>query len=171
MKIGANPRGMIGRVGLLSALCCCLLVADRGFALVFDQGTRKSNARLPRAYTGRIDGDVWIIGNSRAIKSFDLPQIERRLQVRVENLGVNGIRPALQEAFVIDSLQLNPAPRLVIIEISYLKSEWDDSLAAEFLPYAEYGDSTRSLLNDRLPKQMMAADIFNLRRFGGQLFL
>jgi len=170
MKLGNYPKSFGRRLGLLVAIASLFFVGDRCFAWLCDQATKTSQARLPKAYTGRMNCDVVILGNSRAIKSFDLPQLEQKLSVTVANLGVNGMRPALLNAVALDFLAANAKPKFCFIEVSYLKNDWDDALAAEFIPYASYGKHTNELLWERLPKHMIADQIFHLRRFGGQQF-
>ncbi len=54
-----------------------------------DRALAQSLAAVPLAYTGRLNQDIWIAGNSRAIKSINAKQISNSTDSTAINLGVN----------------------------------------------------------------------------------
>ena len=164
------PKTVFGRTVLLLTMLLVFFVGDRVLSYGLGQVTAGSKARLARAYTGRFDADVVVLGNSRAIKSFGFKPFEE-VGMTCLNLGVNGIRPGMFEALANDCFDANGVPKRVLIEVSYLKNAWDDSLASEFFPYAHLGVQTERILAERLPKRAVATQLFNAHRYGGQQFI
>lgn len=170
MKSLSKSKSWKSRVALIACLLVVFFAGDRIFGAVLEQGTRMSKARLPKAYTGRLKGDAWILGNSRGAKSFELQLLGKANGVAPINLSLNGLRPSMLHALANDSLDLNTPPKLVWIEVSYLKTVWNEASAGEFLPYVSHGESTQAVLSQKLPKQTTAAKLFQLRKFGGQQY-
>ncbi len=61
-------------------------------------------------------------------------------------------------------------PKRLVLEVSYLKNEWDDSQALEFMPFMDKGQAIYEILNERLPREATAAKLFHLRKYGGEVF-
>lgn len=164
------PRSPAAALLSVAALAAMFLAGDRLLAWAAATAVANSPAPLAKAYAGGLDQEVWIAGNSRAIHSFDADLLAKATGKRVVNLGVNGLRPALAHAVLLDAIDKNGPPEVLILEVSYLKNPFDTSRAADFLLFADRGTHLARLLADRLPKQMCAARIFQLRRYGGELF-
>lgn len=79
----------------------------------------RSGFRFARLYGDRrMAADVVVLGNSRAVNSFYVPELEKRTGLRWLNLGYNGIGPRLVEALLLDYLDRHEKPRLVVLEMS-----------------------------------------------------
>ena len=170
MRLGkhhATRKSIVVRIAILLAV---FFVGDRLLAWSADRVLMSSQSRLSKAYSANLDYEIWIAGNSRAKKSIDSRLMSSESNRPTINLGINGIRPAMLHAMLEDAIELNRKPDVIVIEISYLKNEWDDSQAADFLPFTKHGTATADLLSRRLPKEMNAAKIFHLRGYGGQQF-
>lgn len=154
----------------LVAIFVCFFAGDRIISRQFRYLIEKSNFPLARVYTGREDSQMLVVGNSRALKSISIENMERDLTKTCANLGVNGLRAEMLHAMLRDHAKLNGHPEKLILEVSYLKNQWDDAAGAEFLVWSQFGLHTQSVLRARLPKQIIASQIANLRMYGSQQF-
>ena len=170
MKPYRSPRTAKAITLQIVAIMTAFFAGDRLLSLVADFAMSRSKAGLSMAYHSKLDHPIWILGNSRAIKSFQSGVLSEQTGREAINLGTNGIRPPMLHAMLADIIELNEAPEIVLIEISYLKNGWDDSQGAEFLPFVQRGGRTGELLRERLVKETHASDWFHLRRYGGQQF-
>ena len=170
MKLGRRPKSAVDRIVVIGVAIAGLFAADRLVAMAMGYAVSGSDAVLARLYTGRLNADGIVVGNSRAAKSFDVAAMSRRTGQDWINLGVNGMRPELTHAMLRDYQDRCGLPSTLVLEVSYLKSRWSDSAGAEFLLWARYGANMESVLRHRLPTASRAADWFHLRRFGSQQY-
>ena len=154
----------------LCVLFAAVVAGDRLIASLFRTAISRSNSALSKAYTGRANADVLVVGNSRAVKSFDVKAMASQLDQSCLNLGTNGMRPRLLHAMLRDYAETNELPERVFVEVSYLKNDWDDSFASDFLLWGQFGEHTMSVLDDRLPRRATASRWIHLQRFGSQQF-
>ncbi len=103
-----------------------------------------SGFRFARLYSGtQINADVVVVGNSRAVNSFYVPAISKLTRKHWYNLGYNGMGPRMIEAVLLDYLDLNKKPDLVVIEVSNL---WQDiNPIRDLRLFAQYSPRLRDL--------------------------
>ena len=106
------------RVLKLGFFLAVLFVGDRvgGGMLMWLVG--KSGQRFPMVYSGKLEADVAILGNSRGIHMFHPPAIEREVGGKVANLSFNDLPPAIMPILWGDYLQHHAPPRLLVLEVS-----------------------------------------------------
>lgn len=102
------------------AAVLAFVLGDAVFGFLVDGVLRRSEFRFARLYTGRLQGDVMVFGNSRAVNGFCVSKLSELTGAKWVNLGYNGLGPSLVEAFILDYLDRYPAPRTIVLEVSNL---------------------------------------------------
>lgn len=102
----------------IAVACSVFYLGDVVFGWMVDGIMQRSEFRFARLYTGRLQGDVIVLGNSRAVNGFCAPRLTELTSVRWVNLGYNGMAPPLVEAIMLDYIDRYPAPRAVVLEVS-----------------------------------------------------
>ena len=103
-------------------LCACILLVglffagDRLFGALLKQQLLSSEHRFSRLYRGDMNNSVVFFGNSRGINSFLAPKISEATGRKCFNLSYNGISIDAIEVLVLDYLDRNDPPDLVVIE-------------------------------------------------------
>lgn len=100
----------------LLAVVAAAWAGDHLLALALRQVLLRSEFRYSRLYRGGVDADVVILGDSRGVHSFYAPALEELTGARAFNLSYNSLSPRVAEAVLLDYLDHNRAPRLVIVE-------------------------------------------------------
>ena len=117
--ISSSKRPGVHKILLfIFSACLVFLVGDYCFGYITDWILCSSDFRFARLYSGRLQGDVIVLGNSRAVNGFYTPRISKLTNDRWVNLGYNGMGPSLVEVLLLDYLDRYPAPRAVILEVS-----------------------------------------------------
>ena len=99
-----------------TVLLAVIIAGDHLLALALHQVLMRSQFRYSRLYRGGNDADVVIIGDSRGVHSFYAPALQQMTGLRVMNLSYNSLSPHVAEAVLLDYLDHNRAPRIVVIE-------------------------------------------------------
>jgi hypothetical protein len=100
----------------LMTLLAVVIAGDPLLAMTLHQLLVRSQFRYSRLYRGGNDADVLIFGDSRGVHSFYAPAIEELTGLRALNLSYNSLSPRVAEAVLLDYLEHNRPPRMVIIE-------------------------------------------------------
>ena len=111
---------LLARLLVLVALA---FVGDRLLALVLRSALAHSQLRLSVAARGGQPSGVLILGDSRGVNGFYAPELKRRLDEPVFNLSYQGMSTRIEEAVLRDYLRWNPAPRLLLLEVTNVTSE------------------------------------------------
>lgn len=149
---------------LIVLLCSVLawLVLDRGMAMLFQDILLRSDYRASRIYSGSIDSDVVIVGNSRAVHLTDVGSLAKDLCRPVYNLGLDAVDATTQNALIRDYLDLNEKPDLLVIEGSNIRP--GAPVAPEYLPYFAFSERLSSLAQHDLVTRF-AVEVFHLYSF------
>ena len=153
----------------LVALVAVVFAGDRLLALLCDQALLRSQFRFSRVYRGGNDADIVIIGDSRGVHSFYAPALERLTGQRVLNLSYNSMSSRIAEAVLVDYVERNPAPRVVIIELTHLAVTSD--LATELKTYTNHSVRLRALYAESHPQAARLGRVFRLHAYDGEFFL
>src|SRR3954463_6646537 len=107
---------------LLAALLlsCVVLAGDRLGSALLRRLLLESQARFARLYHGGISADILVVGDSRAVNAVNPAAAHNVTGQTVFNLGYNGMSTSIAEALVADYLDHNPAPKLVLMEVTSL---------------------------------------------------
>jgi hypothetical protein len=157
------------KLAFIAAFVALLFVADRVGATLLSRLILASNARVSALYDGRIDADVVIVGNSRGVHMAASSEWAKALCRPVFNLSLNGLDVATQDVLVRDFLDRNPAPKLMVIEISNLFS--DTFMAPEYQPFIGESDRLAALIRSRQKTWFPWLDISHLYRFNSEYLL
>lgn len=100
-----------------------LIAIDLLFACFCKQIYAHSGQRFAKLYNGKpINADVLVMGNSRAVNTFNVNALTEKTGLKWFNLGYNGMGPILVEALLYDYLEKNNKPKLVVFEVSNIGS-------------------------------------------------
>lgn len=121
---------------IIACFLILLMVLDRVASLVILKIVEQSSFRYSRLYSGKIKKDsIIILGSSRSVVSFYQPQMVKRLNMPVENMGYNGLNPAVQEILLADIVNAGIQPKLIILEISNVAQHTDIEWVSVLEPF------------------------------------
>lgn len=121
-----------------------IFLVDLALARILEPLLMSSRFRYSMLYSGRVEADVAVFGNSRAVHTFFAPEIGAGSCGRTANFAFNGLSMRVIEALILDYLERNPKPKVVILEISSLYSTQEGS--RQLTPYMLRGSRLRELL-------------------------
>jgi hypothetical protein len=153
----------------LVILTAVIIAGDHLLAVVLRQALVRSQFRFSRLYRGGNDADIVILGDSRGVHSFYAPALEELTGHRVLNLSYNSMSPPVAEAVLLDYLERNRAPRLVVIEVTSAITE--GALTAELRTYAGMSPRMQALYAANHRVAAAAGRIFWLYPLNSELFL
>jgi hypothetical protein len=161
-----------GRRALIwfTALIAVVVAGDRLFSWVLEKMLVQSQFRYSRLYRGGNDADVLIIGDSRGLHSFYVPAIEEMTGRRAFNLSWYSMSTRIAEAVLLDYLDRNRQPRMVIIEVTDVAVE-DLLLTSELRTYADFSPRLAALYNEAHPSAAFAGRLFHLLNLNSVFYL
>jgi hypothetical protein len=142
-------------------------VADRALAAVLDRVALASEFRFSRLYSGRIDTDIIVLGNSRAVNGFDTRAMKQH-DLAAFNLGYNGVPSDVGDVIFNDFLRYNPAPRLVILEVTNLLGS--DEALNDFRVFVPHSRGLLLLTEAENSKIASALRVSHLFGFNSEMF-
>jgi hypothetical protein len=158
-------RAAIWLLGLLAVI----VAGDHLLATLLHRLLVRSQFRYSRLYRGGNDADVLIIGDSRGVHSFYAPAIRELTGLRAFNLSYNSLSPHIAEALLLDYLDHNRAPRMVIVEATSVLTE--GAVAGELRTYANLSPRVAAIYARAQPGAARAARLFWLYPLNSAFFL
>ena len=110
-----------------------------------------------------------ILGDSRGVHSFYAPAFEEIAGLRAFNLSYNSMSPRIAEAVLLDYLDRNRPPRLVIIEVTSAATE--GALTSELRTYASFSPRLSALYAEAHPYAAVAGRGFRLLQLNSGFYL
>jgi hypothetical protein len=151
------------------ALVAVVIGGDHLLAWGLQKILVRSQFRYSRLYRGGNSADVLILGDSRGVHSFYAPAIEELTGLRALNLSYNSMSPRIAEAILLDYLDRNRAPRMVIIEVTCVHVP--GSLTSELRTYASLSPRLGALYAEQHPVAAAAGRVFRLFPLNSEFFL
>ena len=155
-------------IGIL-AFVAVFFAGDRLCSRALDYLLSKSHFRYSSVYYRQPNADILVLGNSRAVNSFYSPTIEDRFGVKCLNLAYNGMSPDLAHAILLDYLDRNAAPQLVILEATCVDNK--PTCVANFKPFWHHSSRLSAMAGRLFPKSLAATHLARLYAFNCELFL
>jgi hypothetical protein len=155
-------------VGYLFILVAGFLLVDRSIALALSWIVKQSEFRFSKVYKGGMSPDVLIFGNSRSVNAFYGPDIESRVGVDVFHLGYNGMPMQIVETVLLDYLDYNVAPELILLEVTNLGAR-SEQLKEQKL-FLGFSLNLQDLLARDFPMIYRTCQLTHLYRFNNELF-
>jgi hypothetical protein len=160
-------------------------IGDRIIANQLYQVVKSSQFRFSEIYNGNQKNEILILGNSRGVNSFYVPELNRRLNKKVFNLSYNGMDMEIVKILFYDYLEKNQKPQQLIIEISNILSVEplsqknqeakidveDIGLAGDLKVYSPHSHRIRNMVGKRSPNLIFWSDISNISIYNGEMFL
>ena len=160
---------IIKRLGWCGLLLAIVLVGDRVFASMLERLFFESKFRFSMAYSGRLETDVLIMGNSRGANSFHHPTLEEGLGLRAANLSFNGLPAAMLPILLEDYLSHQPAPRVLIVEVSCVGGKRAPGTIERFSVLSSRSVGVRELQRKQNYKLYFSSEVFHLLRYNSEL--
>lgn len=153
----------------LLALLVTVVAGDHLLASLLHQVLIRSQFRYSRLYRGGNDADVLVIGDSRGVHSFYAPAIEELTHLRVLNLSYNSLSPHVAEAVLLDYLDHNRAPKIVVIEAT--STVTTGAVAGQLRTYAGLSPRMAALFARDHPVDARVSRLFWLYPLNSEFFL
>jgi hypothetical protein len=150
-------------------LVVTVVAGDHLLASLLHQVLIHSQFRYSRLYRGGNDADVLIIGDSRGVHSFYAPAIEELTGLRVLNLSYNSLSPHIAEALLLDYLDHNRAPKVVVVEATSVVTQ--GAVAGELRTFANFSPRIGAMYAEAHPIAARAARLFWLYPLNSEFFL
>ncbi len=160
---------ILRRLGWCALLLAIVVVGDRGLAAVLDRIFYQSKFRYALAYSGKLEADVLIMGNSRGANSFHQATLESGTGLRAANLSFNGIPAAMMPVLLEDYLERHPAPQTIIVEVSCVGSRRASGTLERFSVLASRSNGVRDLLREHDFKFYVGSQLSHLLRYNSEL--
>jgi hypothetical protein len=153
----------------LLALAALAFAGDRLLAHAGSAALLSSELRFSVAARGQLAADVLVLGDSRAVNSFWTPELARVSGLSAFSLAFNGMSTLTAEALLRDALARNPAPRLIVLEVTSVRDSHD--LVKALAPYWAMSPSLDALALELFPRSHAAARVSHLFALNGEVFL
>ena len=153
----------------LLVLIAVVIAGDHALAWVLHKVLVRSQFRYSRLYRGGNHADVIVLGDSRGVHSFYAPAIEELTQLRVLNLSYNSMSPRIAEAVLLDYVEHNQPPRMVIIEVTSVIVS--GALTTELRTYAGLSPRLAALYAEKHPVAAVAGRVFRLFPLNSEFYL
>ena len=105
---------------LIISILLVTVSGDRLLSKFMGDLVLKSNFRFSKMFKGSLKHNILVLGNSRGVNLIDIAEASHLTQSSIFNLSYNGLSMELIEAVLMDYLEHNEHPDLIIIEISSL---------------------------------------------------
>jgi hypothetical protein len=151
------------------ALVAVVVGGDHLLAWGLEKILVRSQFRYSRLYRGGNDADVLVLGDSRGVHSFYAPAIEELTGLRALNLSYNSMSPRIAEAILLDYLERNHAPRMVVIEVTCVQVP--GTLTSELRMYGSLSPRLGALYAEQHPVAARAGRVFRLFPLNSEFFL
>jgi hypothetical protein len=160
--------------GRRAAIWCAVLVAvviagDHLLALAMHQVIVRSQFRYSRLYRGGNDADIVVIGDSRGVHSFYAPALAQMTGLRVLNLSYNSLSPHVAEAVLLDYLDHNRAPKIVVIEAT--STITSGAVASQLRAYAGFSRRMAALFAGDHPAEARLSRVLWLYPLNSEFFM
>jgi hypothetical protein len=152
-----------------AVLAAVVIAGDHLLALAMQQVIVRSQFRYSRLYRGGNDADVIVIGDSRGVHSFYAPALEQMTGLRVLNLSYNSLSPHVAEAVLLDYLDHNRAPKIVVIEATSTITRGE--VAGQLRAYAGFSRRMAALFAGDHPAEARLSRVLWLYPLNSEFFM
>lgn len=148
-----------------------LFLFDRIGGYLLGKIVLRSNFRYSRLYSGELSNSIVIFGHSRAINTFYQPEIEKRIETDVVNLGFNGLPPVVESVLLSDYFRFNGPPKMIILEVSNGIVSTAGDWSVHLKPYNYFSEDLSQLVKKAEPLYHLKCTISHLYCFNNLLLM
>lgn len=142
-------------------------IGDRVLSLSIAHIVINSGVNLSLIYTGKLNNDIVILGNSRGVASFSPSDISSNTGKKTFQLSHNGFSTEIIEVFWADYLTYNKPPSLVIVELSNIFTSND--IIHSIKGYSYWSNNLSDKFKQLERKSYMASRLSNLFLWNGEI--
>jgi len=146
-----------------------LFTGDRVAAVILQWLMGHSEIPVAQLYAKRLDGNIILLGNSRAYRHFPLKDFSKDFKQPVVNLAYPGISTRISVALLEDYIDTYGPPRLVIAEVSDVLI--DQQSISVFRHFTTRSSRLSAILKDTYPDLFHAGLVSHLFNFNNPMFL
>lgn len=159
----------MNKLAWVIAVVVLTFLGDRIGGYILSKIVDQSQFRYTRLYNGTAGCDVLLAGNSRGL-IFYQPYIEEKTGYSTTNLSYNGMPMELAAPIIMDHIDKNGAPKLLILDVTLVDKRMDARLTSGFNFYTPYSERLTALMRDSFPKDLYAGNVTNLYRYNSEVF-
>jgi hypothetical protein len=152
-----------------AALLLVVIAGDRVAGWAGKRLLLRSQFRYSRLYRGGMNADVVIVGDSRGVHALYAPAIEEITGMTAFNLSYNSMSTAIGEAVLMDYLDRNRPPRLVILEVTSAFTE--GALTSELRTYTDFSPRLTALYAAAHPYASASGRAFQLLQLNSGFYV
>jgi hypothetical protein len=156
---------------VVAAAIVVFFAGDRTGGLALDELLERSPQRFCRLYSGRMAADIVCLGNSRGMFSLAAPEIAKATGRTAVNISYNGMTVQIARALFADYVRDNGAPKLLVIEGSFVTTETGRGLVAEYKPWFNQSPGLLALGEKYCLSEANATQLTWLYRYNSELAL
>lgn len=156
-------------ISIVSAFLILTFTGDRIAGIALEQFTSNSQYRFSRLYAGNEDATLVVVGNSRAARDFSPTKLREIAGGNVNNIGFPGMSMSIAGAMLLDYLDLNQHPKLVLIEITNIGDPGTHELLNNLGPFAGQSERLQSLMERYIPDKAIFFIVSHLYRYNGDM--
>ncbi len=146
-----------------------LFSGDRLTALILKELNAGTEFRYSRLYNGAAQRDIVVVGNSRGVNSFYVPDISEHTGKTAFNLSYNGLTMEVADVLIGDYLERYQKPELILIEVTMME-RLNPRLINNFKLYAGQSAGLHGLIKKTSPQEALFAELSHLYRFNCEMF-
>lgn len=150
------------------ALVAVIFIGDRIGGMILQKLADSSQFRYSRLYGGAAKADILLVGNSRGLMFYQ-PYIEEMTKQKTLNISYNALSIDLAKNLVADQIEINGAPKMMILDITMCDRE-NDQLISGFQTYRSHSENLSTLIETRKPKTFYGGVLSHLFRFNSEIF-
>jgi len=164
----ANPKITRNRWIWIPVFILVVFVGDRVGGFVLKKIAEHSQFRFTSLYNDKAACDILVIGNSRGL-SFYQPFLENLSNKNVFSLAYNGMAANLGEVFIKDYYNLYPAPKKLLLEITFA-DRTNEELIPAFATYLPYSKNLQTFIKEKEKKTFYGTKVTHLLRYNSEVF-
>jgi hypothetical protein len=161
-----SRRTWLRRSGGILAVVVVFFSLDRIGADLLGSMVLKSSFRYSQLYSGRVNSDALVLGNSRGTCSIDIPALQASTSKRWFNLSYNGLGAEELLELFRDQLRLGAKPKLLLVEASCLGG---DAALPNLISFWQYSPGLKAQASSKSPYTVDATKLTHLYQYNSEM--
>jgi len=151
------------KIFLILFFVLILFAGDRFFGYAISKLFSFSKHNIAMLYSNKLEGEIIILGNSRAYRHFDQNTISNLFNYKVINLSELGASTLVSQTYFFDYLEKNRKPKMIIIELSNIDT--DHASILKLRPFQGKSERINKLLKFYYKKYFYAGMVSSLFKY------
>lgn len=148
------------KASILFLFILLFFLGDRLLSLILKELLKYSQLPIATLYSDRESPDIIILGNSRAMRHFDIKLIKEKTDKNISLIAFQAASLKFLKVLLEDYKKKKGVPKKIIIELSSLSSGDEQIQTKKFLYF--FSDDFKKLLKEKYKFDYVTGSIFNL---------